>query len=781
MADNQYDEKNKHTKRNVYSVLLGIFCWWLGAILVFPLMYVISGYPLSEVSRFFKGVFDLTQPVFLLRVYVNWFAYLFNSSAPSSLALYLPFLPFIALFSIAIIGILTNPYGQLSTVFGNGRLATYEDIKKMNLFNGFCIVLGRFKGKLMKLNETLSVLALAPPGAGKTAGVVVPTIFESDTMSIIVNDVKPELAEKTSGARAKVGPVFVINWGAQDDPEKGIYYPSWNPLSPNLLPPLGPARDMYIDSMVAVLVEEPKGGQDPHWSKTGRNAMTGFLHFIASKCERARANDYFVNKLQEGSFDAEDAQILATYYADMADQSALLALDALKKGQLSLNNYAPVGTWEGLPEIWHGHEACISMILEWLTDMQMRCAADIKRRTDEGDQMAMMADPMKDVLDAAANEANRYAYARRAVTELNQLATTPDKERGSILSTALAGISIFKNAAVKERTKFSDISYRDLRGMIDPTVNKMRPVSVYLSINQVDAKALNSITGIFVELLSSFLIANPPNFKGSDGQKTGPYPVLFVLDEFPQMPKLDCVKNGPAVGRGQKVAYLLIGQDFGQISAQYGKDDMETIISTTAAKIILSQNNDQTAERFVKMIGSKTIEVKSTSKQENGFDLKGMFSDKPSSGGGGTNVSRQLQKTDVVSAADILSLDPTKQYVLVQSNLSHPILADAPRYYLDKKFLKQAALPPAPFVPSWIVARRPVEENQQMLTEGAMTPQLEYAQNSSGLAAPESAMLDHDMALNEEQEAVPTFAPPTQAPVFDPPSLSVKESDDPSE
>ena len=180
--------------------------------------------------------------------------------------------------------------------------------------------------------------------------------------------------------------------------------------------------------------------------------------------------------------------------------------DALKKGQLSLNNYAPVGTWEGLPEMWHGHEPCIAMILEWLTDMQMRIAADIKRRTDEGDQMAMMADPMKDVLDAAVNESNRFAYARRAIAELNQLASTPDKERGSILSTALAGISIFKNAAVKERTKFSDFAYRDLRGMVDPTINEMRPVSVYLSINQVDAKALNSITGIFVELLSSFLI-----------------------------------------------------------------------------------------------------------------------------------------------------------------------------------------------------------------------------------------------------------------------------------
>ena len=40
----------------------------------------------------------------------------------------------------------------------------------------------------------------------------------------------------------------------------------------------------------------------------------------------------------------------------------------------------------------------------------------------------------------------------------------------------------------------------------------------------------------------------------------GPYPALFVLDEFPTMPKLKAIIEGPAVGRGQKVSYLLIGQ-----------------------------------------------------------------------------------------------------------------------------------------------------------------------------------------------------------------------------
>ena len=73
---------------------------------------------------------------------------------------------------------------------------------------------------------------------------VIPTIFNSRGLSIIVNDPKPELCYSTTGARAKEGPVFVINWGAEDNPAEGIYYPSWNPLSPNALPMPGPDRDM---------------------------------------------------------------------------------------------------------------------------------------------------------------------------------------------------------------------------------------------------------------------------------------------------------------------------------------------------------------------------------------------------------------------------------------------------------------------------------------------------------------------------------------------------------
>lgn len=203
---------------------------------------------------------------------------------------------------------------------------------------------------------------------------------------------------------------------------------------------------MYIDSMCNILVEDPKGGADPHWSQTGRAALTGFIHFIASKCEKARANDYFIGRVYEGKLDEEDKQVLEGYYEDikMHNPAAVRAISDLRNNNLTVENYVPIGTWDLLPEKWVGREACIAMIMEWLTEAQIKQGQEIKRRLAEGDQMAAMADPMRDLLDAAIEESRKYGYSQRAYTELSTLSNMPDKERGSVMSTAFAGIGVFK-------------------------------------------------------------------------------------------------------------------------------------------------------------------------------------------------------------------------------------------------------------------------------------------------------------------------------------------------
>lgn len=708
----EWEEYNNAVKWMTMTVLLAFGVTILLAVIAMPLGYLIgsgiSKATIHDVTRFIQTI--ISNPDYLFSRYWSWFKQLMNYRGSFSFSLWLPILPFISLPTILIGGTITNPYRFQSNIHGSARIAELSDIKKMGLLDGFCMVIGRYKGHLLKMNETLSTLCCAPPGTGKTVGVVMPTIFNSPGMSIVVNDPKPELCFKTTGARAKVGPVFVINWGAEDNPAEGIYYPSWNPLSPTAIPAPGPDRDMYIDSMCNVLVEDPKGGADPHWSKTGRAALTGFLHFIAFKCEKARANDYFIGRVYEGKLDEEDKKVLEGYYLEMNDPMAARAIQNLRSGNLNIDNYYPIGTWNLLPERWIGREACIAMILEWITEAQIKQSQDIKRRLDEGDQMAAMADPMRDLLEEAINEARKFGYSQRCVVELSQLSSMPDKERGSVLSTGFGGIGIFKNSAVVSRTSFSDINFKDLRGMKDPITGQWKPISVYLSVNQVDAKALSVISGTFIDLMSNYLIANPPNFVNKTDGKMGPFPTLFVLDEFPTMPKLTAIIEGPAVGRGQKVSYLLIGQDLGQISGKYGKDDLETVISTTACKVILSQNNEVTAQRFSKMIGNKTVQTTSFSKTEGGLGMaKGQ---NPFS----KNVSYQLQGTPVITTTELLSLPMLKQVILMQGFIDRPIMADSPRWYLDKQMTAMAKMPPSPNVPDWIVAQRE-DINDDMLAK----------------------------------------------------------------
>ncbi len=600
----------------------------------------------------------------------------------TDLACMVPLFPIIAYYFLSD-GTFTdefNPHGKDKFDEKSSNKASEADIKKMGLLNGFMMVLGYFKKKPLMMDECLSTLCVAPPGTGKSQGVVIPTILDCNEVSMIINDPKPELKQSTSAYRATVGPVFIMNWAGQDDPARGIYYPSWNPLSPEHVPFNTEQRDLYIDSICNTLIPDRSGSSaDPHWTITGRAALTGFVQYIVSKVERAKADDYFYARMTNGTFNAEDAAVLSDYYLSMmTDPNAYAAHAMLQRGELNAMNYVHVGTWANIPDAWRGKEASLPMILDWLTSSQIEIARQMDERRRAGDQMVMMADPMKELFQNAVDEARQYAYAHRAVQELTQLANTPDKERGSIMSTALSGLTIFRNAAVRNRTSHSDFHFSDLRGMRDPRDGKVKPVTVYLSINMVDAQALNPITAIFIELMSNFLLANKPDDE-HNGQKLGPYPVLFVLDEMPKMQKMQAVIQGPDLGRGQKISYLLIGQDLNQISEKYGHEAADTIISTTAAKIVLRQNDPKTAERFSSMMGMKM-------KKEKGAD--------------GKEVTKESL---LYTPMDIMKLSNDKQLVIFQGWYHRPIEADKQMAFKDPRLSKLMAMGEAPPLPEFLV------------------------------------------------------------------------------
>ena len=558
---------------------------------------------------------------------------------------------------IITVGTAINPHWSLASHFGSAREADYRLVKKMGLLNGWLVVLGKWNSKYIMLKETLTVLCMAPPGTGKTTGVVVPTILSCDDLTMVVNDVKPEIARMTSGYRETVSCVFVLEWAASDDPEINLFYPRWNPLSPGVIPPPGANRDLYIDRLTNVIVEEPKGNQDPHWTIKGRAALAGMIHFIAAKVEN--------------------------------------------------------GSYDGLPEKWHGAEASLPLMIDWLNEGVYNASKVIEELRQTDPNAALMADPMREFLADAANESMENGYSSRAFLELNQLANTPDKERGSILSTMDGGLVVFKNSAVVARTCASDFEFIDTRGIIDQDDGKMKPMTIYLCVNLEDAKALGTITGILIETLTAFLVSQAPGSVDRNGRKCGPYPVLFVLDEFPQMPKLDALMKGPEVGRGQKVSYLLIGQDLAQVEETYGKTGVERFFSNSYAKIVLPMSNDAGAKRMGDLIGKTTIIEKTKSREEGIGANVNPFK---------ANVSQNYKEHMIWGGGDFLNMEKGVQVVLVQGFVKRPIVCQTPFFFKDAKFRRMVSpgdggvFPASPPMPDWLIRER-IEEYQEKKKE----------------------------------------------------------------
>ncbi len=296
-----------------------------------------------------------------------------------------------------------NPYTFADQRFGSTHAARDNEVKEIGLYDGQYLLVGRFgpKNKNMKLPDTRSVFCIGMPGSGKTSGVVIPAIFEMDNACLIINDPKGELAKATSGYRAQKGPVFMMNWAGVDDEKKGLFWPCWNPIGGGNLPPLHAGRESYIDSLISFLIPKGPPNADPYWVKAGRGCLTGLTGYLCGKVEQARANDYFVSRLQSGGLDDEDYAVLLSFYRSMRDFPQVL--DAIKNAEahtITLQNYLPIGKWDPIPKNWQGaSDACFAMLLDIITNAQIRINDELSLRRRQGDPTAMNTDTWEILLD----------------------------------------------------------------------------------------------------------------------------------------------------------------------------------------------------------------------------------------------------------------------------------------------------------------------------------------------------------------------------------------------
>ena len=166
---------------------------------------------------------------------------------------------------------------KAQSLHGDARFAKASDLSKHGMFkstdNG--ILVGRFKGDLVRLSGQQFVILAAPTRSGKGVGVVIPNLLEYQESTVVL-DIKQENYELTSGWRASQGQaVYLFNPFAEDRRTH-----RWNPLS--YISSDSAFRVSDLMSIAAMLY--PDGVEDQKfWVSQARNAFMAFTLFLFEK------------------------------------------------------------------------------------------------------------------------------------------------------------------------------------------------------------------------------------------------------------------------------------------------------------------------------------------------------------------------------------------------------------------------------------------------------------------------------------------------------------------
>ena len=116
-------------------------------------------------------------------------------------------------------------------------------------------MLGKFAGELLGVKPSESVLCIGEMGTGKTSSVAIPSVLHSDNACMICVDMTGLLPKYTAGKRSKLGQTFYFNWDLEDDIQKEMFYPRWNPLCEDNMPKNRQERDAYIKRIAGYLID----------------------------------------------------------------------------------------------------------------------------------------------------------------------------------------------------------------------------------------------------------------------------------------------------------------------------------------------------------------------------------------------------------------------------------------------------------------------------------------------------------------------------------------------
>lgn len=239
-----------------------------------------------------------------------------------------------------------------------------------------------------------------------------------------------------------------------------------------------------------------------------------------------------------------------------------------------------------------------------------------------------------------------------------------EKERSGVISTANSGLELWANPLVDKMTSRSDFDIRTFKKDL---------TTVYVGLTPDNIKRLEPLMGMFYQQATQFLSAKIPD-------KSEPYGVLFMMDEFPTLGKLEQFLNGIAYFRGYNVKLFLIVQDTQQLKGTYEDSGMNSFLSNATYRITFAANNIETAKLISELIGNKTV-------LSDSFNRPKFFDLNPAS----RSIHLSKSQRALLLPQEVIGLPRTDQIILIEA--SPPIRCKKIRYYDDPFFTRRVMKP----------------------------------------------------------------------------------------
>lgn len=180
----------------------------------------------------------------------------------------------------------------------------------------------------------------------------------------------------------------------------------------------------------------------------------------------------------------------------------------------------------------------------------------------------------------------------------------PEKTQGSILAAFLSHFELFDNELIDQATSSSDFDIRDLR--------KER-MTIYVGITNDNLTRLAPLISVFYQQVVDVMTRHEPD-------NNEPYSVLFLMDEFAALKRMDVFEKNMGLFRSYHLRVLTIVQDLSQLKREYGEEGAKIFINSKV-KVAFTQNDLETAKWLSDSVGCKTIRIKNTSQRtQNLFD-----------------------------------------------------------------------------------------------------------------------------------------------------------------